>query len=223
MNRENTEFLMDVLKKLSKINYIKPGDVPNINLYMDQVTTFMDEHLSDSKRHEDDKILTKTMINNYTKNDLLPPPVKKKYSKDHLYMLAFIYYFKNILCINDIQKLLHPLTENFFEAEADAVTDLDHIYKGVYDMCKSQISNLSKDVISKAKLADSTLADMADSEEKDFLQLFYLVSVLSFDVYLKKNLIESLIDAYSAEREPGSGDKDKKKEKKETKNKKEKK
>lgn len=223
MNRENTEFLMDVLKKLSKINYIKPGDVPNINLYMDQVTTFMDEHLSDSKRHEDDKILTKTMINNYTKNDLLPPPVKKKYSKDHLYMLAFIYYFKNILCINDIQKLLHPLTENFFEAEADAVTDLDHIYKGVYDMCKSQIGNLSKDVINKAKLADSTLADMADSEEKDFLQLFYLVSVLSFDVYLKKNLIESLIDAYSAKREPGSVDKDKKKEKKETKNKKEKK
>ena len=48
-----------VLRKLAKLNTIKPGDVPKIKLYMDQVTTFMDEHLSDSKRHEDDKILTK--------------------------------------------------------------------------------------------------------------------------------------------------------------------
>ena len=42
----------------------------------------MESHLSASKRHADDKILTKTMINNYAKNDLLPPPVKKKYTKD---------------------------------------------------------------------------------------------------------------------------------------------
>lgn len=82
MNKDNQEFVNSLLQRLAKLNYIKPGDVPNIDLYMDQVTTFMDEHLSDVKRYEDDKILTKTMINNYTKNDLLPPPVKKKYSKE---------------------------------------------------------------------------------------------------------------------------------------------
>ena len=74
MNKQNTELITDVLKKLAKLNYIKPGDVPNINLYMDQVTTFMEEHLSDSKRHEDDKILTKTMINNYTKDNFCRLP-----------------------------------------------------------------------------------------------------------------------------------------------------
>lgn len=210
MNRENTEFLMSVLKKLSKINYIKPGDVPNINLYMDQVTTFMDEHLSDCKRHEDDKILTKTMINNYTKNDLLPPPEKKKYSKDHLYLLAFIYYFKNILCISDIQKLLNPLTENFFATDSSSKSDLDAIYEDVYEMCKSQIGSLSKDVISKAKLADTSVSDMEDSESKNFLNMFYLVSMLSFDVYLKKNLIETLIDDYNAKHAPAEPDKPKK-------------
>ena len=77
MANDNKELVSSMLRKMTKLNYIKPGDVPGINLYMDQVTTFMDEHLSDSKRHEDDKILTKTMINNYTKNNLLPPPVKK--------------------------------------------------------------------------------------------------------------------------------------------------
>ena len=50
---------------------------PNIDLYMDQVTTFMEDNLASTKRHEDDKILTKTMINNYAKNKLLPPPEKK--------------------------------------------------------------------------------------------------------------------------------------------------
>ena len=117
MANDNKELVSSMLRKMTKLNYIKPGDVPGINLYMDQVTTFMDEHLSDSKRHEDDKILTKTMINNYTKNNLLPPPVKKKYSRDHLYILAFIYYLKNLLSISDIQKLINPLTENCFDTE----------------------------------------------------------------------------------------------------------
>ena len=76
---------------------------------MDQVTTFMEENLASTKRHEDDKILTKTMINNYAKNKLLPPPEKKRYSREHLLMLIFIYYFKNILSISDIQTLLGPM------------------------------------------------------------------------------------------------------------------
>ena len=126
----NTQFVKEALKKLVKLNYIKPGDVPNINLYMDQVTTFMDEHLQDCKRKPDDKILTKTMINNYTKNNLLPAPIKKKYSKDHLYILAFIYYFKSILSINDIKTILDPITEQFFDKEK--YSELDIIYKEVY-------------------------------------------------------------------------------------------
>lgn len=194
MNTDYTSFVADVLKRLAKLNYIKPGDVPNINLYMDQVTTFMDEHLSDSKRHADDKILTKTMINNYTKNNLLPAPVKKKYSKDHLYLLAYIYYFKSLLSIGDIQKLLNPLTENFFEA--DSMPDMDIIYKEVYNMCKSQIAGLSKDIMDKAKLSGSAFDHVKDEDERDFLQFFSLVSLLSFDVYMKKNMIENLIDDF---------------------------
>lgn len=147
MNTEYTQFVATLLKRLAKLNYIKPGEVPNIDLYMDQVTTFMDEHLSDCKRREDDKILTKTMINNYTKNNLLPPPVKKKYSKEHLYVLTFIYYFKNLLSISDIQTLLNPLTEQFFEGNETG--SLDDIYKQIYNLCKGEISGISKDVLEK--------------------------------------------------------------------------
>ena len=99
--------ILDLLEKLNTIEYINPESIPNIELYMDQVTSFIDGQLAGSKRSEDDKLLTKTMINNYTKNDLLPPPVKKKYSKEHLLCLIFIYYLKNILSINDIHSILN--------------------------------------------------------------------------------------------------------------------
>ncbi len=79
--------ILSVIEDMKRIDYIKPEDVPNIDLYMDQVTTFMDKHLETTRRYSEDKLLTKTMINNYTKNNLLPSPNKKKYSKDHMYML----------------------------------------------------------------------------------------------------------------------------------------
>ena len=186
MNKDNQEFVNSLLQRLAKLNYIKPGDVPNIDLYMDQVTTFMDEHLSDVKRYEDDKILTKTMINNYTKNDLLPPPVKKKYSKEHIYVLTFIYYLKNILSISDIQKLLNPLTDKFFNKEE--LPDLEYIYSEIYNMEKAQIASLSKDVVERTQVAKEAFLDVENEEDKDFLQLFSLVGLLSFDVYMKKNI-----------------------------------
>ena len=82
MTIDNDDLLNSILSSLDRIEYISPDDIPNIDLYMDQVTTFMDNRLRPTSRYpEEDKILTKTMINNYAKNDLLPPPVKKKYSK----------------------------------------------------------------------------------------------------------------------------------------------
>lgn len=221
MNKDNQEFVNSLLQRLAKLNYIKPGDVPNIDLYMDQVTTFMDEHLSDVKRYEDDKILTKTMINNYTKNDLLPPPVKKKYSKEHIYVLTFIYYLKNILSISDIQKLLNPLTDKFFNKEE--LPDLEYIYSEIYNMEKAQIARLSKDVVERTQVAKEAFLDVENEEDKDFLQLFSLVGLLSFDVYMKKNIIESLIDDYTNKADvlssgKGNVKEDKKEVKKRTKN-----
>ena len=221
MNKDNQEFVNSLLQRLAKLNYIKPGDVPNIDLYMDQVTTFMDEHLSDVKRYEDDKILTKTMIKTSTKNPPPPPPVKKKYSKEHIYVLTFIYYLKNILSISDIQKLLNPLTDKFFNKEE--LPDLEYIYSEIYNMEKAQIASLSKDVVERTQVAKEAFLDVENEEDKDFLQLFSLVGLLSFDVYMKKNIIESLIDDYTNKANvlssgKGNVKEDKKEVKKRTKN-----
>ena len=94
---KNDELFDIFINKLSNMSYIHAKDIPHIDLYMDQLTTFMEDNLSQMKRYPEDKILTKTMINNYTKNKLLPPPNKKKYSTDHMVLLIFIYYFKSFL------------------------------------------------------------------------------------------------------------------------------
>ena len=78
MTIDPQDILSSILTSLDRIDYIRPQEIPNIDLYMDQVTTFMEEHLQSSKRYPEDKILTKTMINNYAKNHLLPPPDRKK-------------------------------------------------------------------------------------------------------------------------------------------------
>ena len=191
MTIDTKDMLNSILTSISKIDYVKPEDIPNIDLYMDQVTTFMEAQLSSSKRYPEDKILTKTMINNYAKNNLLPPPVKKKYSREHVLLLIFIYYFKNILSIKDIETLLAPVTEeNFNNGEDFSLTD---IYKEICQHEKSRTSYLAKDIAHSFKAASETFSN-APEEDRRSLQQFSFICSLAFDVYVKKQLIEKLID-----------------------------
>lgn len=191
MTINTQDMIGSILESISRIDYIKPEDIPNINLYMDQVTTFMEEQLASSKRYPEDKILTKTMINNYAKNNLLPSPEKKRYSREHLLLLIFIYYFKNILSINDIQTLLGPITEKYFRSDSEM--DLTAVYNEVFSMEKDQVELLKEDLVKRYHTAESTF-DFAPEEDRRFLKLFSFICLLSFDVYTKKMLIEQLVD-----------------------------
>ena len=191
-NKYNREIL-DLIRSIQDIDYILPKDIPNIELYMDQITTFMDEHLQSSKRFADDKILTKTMINNYTKNNLLPPSNKKKYSKEHMYLLIFIYYFKNVLSINDTQKIFRPLTDMFYDKKSRDIS-LEEIYRVIFEMERIQTDNLTKDILRRFKYSQNLFPDVKDEDEADFLSRFAFICLLSFDAYLKKQLVERLID-----------------------------
>ena len=185
MENDVKEFLKALQKKLKTIDYIKTEDIPNIGLYMDQVTTFMDEQLEACKRHDDDKILTKTMINNYAKNNLLPAPEKKKYSKEHVLTLLFIYYFKNILSISDIQALLNPLTDHYFGNKEGF--NMEDIYNEVFDLETEESGKLLKDLGKKYAIAQQTFADFPE-EDQQFLQNFSFICLLSYDVYIKKHV-----------------------------------
>lgn len=199
MTINSEDMLKSILESVSQIDYIKPDDIPNIDLYMDQVTTFMDSQLKSSKRYPEDKILTKTMINNYAKNHLLPNPDKKKYSKEHILMLIFIYYFKGFLSIGDIQSLLEPLTKKFFKNENHP--NIQDLYQEVAVMEHSQIEALKEDLAEKYALSQKTFEN-ASKEDAQFLQLFSFICLLSFDVYVKKQIIEKIIDSFQDDERP---------------------
>ena len=191
-------FYEELIQSLSQIDHIKPSDYPNIDLYMDQVTTFMSANLSNTKTNPEDKILTKTMINNYAKDDLLPAPIKKKYSKDHMIVLTFIYYLKNFLPISDIHNILNPLTERFFNQEG-ACASMDEIYEEIYGIIKNELHLASDDVSQKIKTAELSFSEIDNTEDKDFLQTFSLICMLSYDVFLKKQMISSLVNKITTE------------------------
>ena len=197
MEQNVHDFLEELLKTLKSIGYVKSVDIPSIDLYMDQITTFMDEQLAACKRHDSDKILTKTMINNYAKNNLLPPPEKKKYSKEHVLTLIFIYYFKNILSISDIQSILNPLTEKYF-GNKDGFYMLD-VYNEVFTLEKDESEKILKDLGKKYTIANNTFKDF-DEEDQDFLHAFSFICMLSYDVYVKKMIIEHTIDKLTAKK-----------------------
>ena len=167
MTIDSQNLLESILQSLDRVSYIRPEEIPGIDLYMDQVTTFMDSHLSASRRYEDDKILTKTMINNYAKNRLLPPPEKKKYSREHMLLLIFIYYFKSLLSINDIQSLLSPLTERYFHTERPL--SLEQVYSEVFSLEKDQIEAMKEDLRQKYSASENTFSE-APEEEQEFLR-----------------------------------------------------
>ena len=192
MTIDMNDMLNSILNELSHLQYVHPGDIPNIDLYMDQVTTFMDEQLASTKRYKEDKILTKTMINNYAKNDLLPPPEKKKYSKEHVLTLIFIYYFKSILSISDIQSILNPITDKYF-GKGSSEMSLEDIYKEVFGLEHQETLNIMKDLAKKFNTSMKTFEEM-EGEDAELLRTFSFICMLSYDVYLKKTIIERIVD-----------------------------
>lgn len=196
------QMLQDIYKRIQEIELVNPANIPNIDLYMDQVTTFMDKELRRALRDPEDKVLTKTMINNYTKNDLLPPPDKKKYSKEHLLDLMTIFYLKNFLAISDIRTLTKPLIDDFFGADNNEYS-MEKIYREISATGRGARAELKKELDVRYNRVKDAFVE-APEESREYLKLFALVCQLSYDIFLKKSLIEHIADYMEdMQEEPG--------------------
>ena len=90
--------------------------------------------------------------------------------------------------------MLHPLLEKYFQTDSEL--DLTSIYKEVFSLSDTQLAKLREDLSSSSAAALQTFTDVKDPKERDFLQLFSFLCTLSFDVYMKKQLIEQIIDLF---------------------------
>ena len=149
------------------------------------------------------------MINNYTKNNLLPPPDKKKYSRDHIILLIYIYYLKTFVSISDIQTLLTPMIDKYFNDEMDLGINLSSIYKDVFDLEQSHRDDITKSVYESKVLAESRYKE----EDDKYLHDLAFILIMSYDIYMKKRIIENMIDDMKKDIAAKNKDNDKIKEK----------
>jgi hypothetical protein len=133
------------------------------------------------------------MINNYSKNHLLPPSNKKRYAKDHIILLIFIYYLKNFLSITDIKNLLSPLLEMFYEKKDSNLT-FPEIYSELFDMEEKHYDALKKDIFRTFQKSRDSFSEITNEQEQEFLQNLTFITTLSYDIYMKKRIIENMID-----------------------------
>lgn len=96
-------------KEIKDFHLPRWNELPNIDLYIDQLVSFLEQYLYGyikNDNEKDEKIITKTMINNYVKHNIIKPPVNKKYHKEHIASLFVVFVLKQVYSINDIKKLI---------------------------------------------------------------------------------------------------------------------
>lgn len=189
---------MDINKLINDmdfINGIAMDDIPEIDLYMDQVIQLFEGKLSSLKRTEDDKILTKTMINNYAKGKLLLPIKNKKYTKEHIILMSLIYNLKGALSINDIKLSLNKIIDSFSEDESYPLREL---YGSFLDESENDVLEFKKGVADKEREIEALIESKSDLQgdfEKKFLLLCSFVNMSN----MYRRASEKLIDEFFSE------------------------
>lgn len=116
--------LHEWLSGMEQFNLPKWNELPQLELYMDQVIILLKQYLAPLYHGEAEKAITASIINNYVRMKVMPPPVKKKYSRVHIACLIMICTLKQSLSISCIQRILpmdpteetlHPLYDDFVQ------------------------------------------------------------------------------------------------------------
>ena len=183
-----------IVDEISKNGQIRLLNMPELDLYMDQITTFMYEKLSIYKRDDKDKILTKTMINNYTKHNIIPKPVNKKYSRDHLIILILVYHMKGVISIKDMKHLMAPLLENY-NSELEEKIKMEDIYSILHEIETDERERLDIKMKEDIDSVKEYLKEI-NLQDDDILEIFTLIIMMAVRASIQKHLAEKLIDEY---------------------------
>jgi DNA-binding transcriptional MerR regulator len=172
---------------------IRLADIPDIELYMEQLLTLLNGKLRPFGREPGDKALTKTMINNYTKFQLIPPPRNKKYSKEHLLLLILIHQLKNVLSISDIRRLLRPILKDISTPDDD-IMPLGQIYSSFLELKTGQFDDFCDNLAAKMDNIDHLTTAIEHDENRNTATVFLLVLMLIAQANAAKALAERIID-----------------------------
>ena len=167
------EELLSWNEPLKTFDMIDIDRMPDLALYMDQVITFITQQLEEFAV-EGDKTITPSMINNYTKNGVLPRPVNKKYNKEHLSSILMLSVFKQIIPINDAKALI----------DKDDTEAIFARYEDFAAIQKTQVRDLAESL-------EKSLREIETDEDKEALlklSMEMIVQANMLSIYAKKIL-----------------------------------
>lgn len=179
-----TDGFTEIIHKILQRSDIHSDAIPSLDLYIDQIITLIDQGLNDNKRNEKDKILTKTMVNNYSKQGILKPIKGKKYSKDHIIQMLIVYSLKNTLSIEEIKRIVQPIYKQSDEKDVD----LCDIYDRYLELKEEK-----KEVMAIA--IDTILRDEQFNLDQDADRLVMVLCLCALSEFAK-SVAQELIDQY---------------------------
>lgn len=179
----------DMVEQLGLEKLIALEDIPNIDLYMDQVIQLFENTYAQTKRNENDKVMTKTMINNYAKGKVFFPIQNKKYSKEHLILISMIYHFKGALSINDIKTTLQGMNEKVVNGEIN----IEAFYRSYIQLFEKNVESFKENIHSQATEVEKEVSKL-DEPHQQYLEQILLISTLVSTSNLYRRVAETLID-----------------------------
>ncbi|GCD08606.1 DUF1836 domain-containing protein [Clostridium tagluense] len=189
----NKESLDKLVEEIIGTKDITLMEIPCVDLYMDQVTTFFNEKLGSLKRNDDDKILTKTMINNYTKGKVLMPAKNKKYTNEHMILLMLIYNLKQSISINDINIIFDSIID--MKAPKGTSLSLENLYNSFLDIKEVQNQNFVSDIDKDREFIKGRIKEMGKADG-ELIELILMVLLLINKANMQKRMAEKLIDNF---------------------------
>ncbi len=163
------------IEKMLAGQSIPVEDIPKIDLYMDQLLGLFEDHFDSFRRTDEDKILTKTMINNYVKAKVVMRPEKKKYGIDHTIQLAMLYQLKGVLSIHD----LHTLNQGIGKVDGS----LEEVYREFLAMEEETLTDMGT-------YLEQYKSDLSADDK------MRMISKLLIESSIKKRLAEMLLDEF---------------------------
>lgn len=187
-----------------------PAEIPAIDLYLDQILSLVADKTAQGSPRYREKPLTKTMVNNYSKDGLIKPVKGKKYAKEHIVQMLLVYNLKNIMSIGEVKRLLRGVDEIPDFGSSDLINCYSrHLEDKTYARETARV--LVGDVLDKCHLSPEDDRDF-------FIFLLNLLSVSAYTGEIARALLAArypdpdALDKEKAEREKEMKEKEKEKE-----------
>lgn len=190
------EKINQIIEELDLEANLPLDEIPKIDLYMDQVIQLFENKFAESKRNDDEKILTKTMINNYAKGKLIFPIKNKKYSKEHLILISLIYQLKGALSINDIKTTLDGINKRIIKEDID----LDSFYNSYLNLTAQNVSDFKEEMTRRGLEVKEEIAE-GQEDTSPYLERVLMISSLVHMSNLYRKAAVKLVDGIVIDKE----------------------